>query len=120
MKIIFIAGAYFGNGRPETIQANIAHAEEYQIALANAGVGFFCPHNHTHRFEIKANQGEKFYRELDLEFIGRASDAILAIPGWETSNGANAEIEFAKQKGIPAFYPKSPEDLGVVILWNQG
>jgi len=117
MKIVFIAGPYFGDGRPEAIQANIARAETYQVALANLGIGFFCPHNHTHRFEIKAKQGEGFYRTLDMTFIERTANAILAIPGWETSNGARAEIEFAKRKGLPIFYPKSPDDLSEVIAW---
>jgi hypothetical protein len=120
MKIVFIAGPYFGDGRPETIQANIDHAERYQIALANLGIGFFCPHNHTHRFEIKARQNEGFYRTLDKTFLERCTDAVVAIPGWETSAGSRNEIEYAKQNGIPIFYPKSPGELGEVISWAKG
>ena len=119
MKIVFIAGPYFGDGKPETIQANIERAETYQVALANLGIGFFCPHNHTHRFEIKAKQGEGFYRELDRDFIDRSADAVLAMPGWEASTGARSEIEFAKQKGLPIFYPKSQGDLDEVIAWAK-
>lgn len=119
MKIMFIAGPYFGDGKPETIEANIARAESYQVALANLGIGFFCPHNDTHRFEIKAKQGEEFYRNLDMTFIDRSANAILAIPGWETSNGAKSEIEFAKQKGLPIFYPKSPGDIEEIITWAK-
>jgi|GEM_PF-4299406 len=68
MKVIFIAGPYFGNGDKSKIQDNIRHAEQYQIALANAGIGFFCPHNHTEHFEIKATANEDFYRTLDMVF----------------------------------------------------
>lgn len=42
MKIVFIAGPYFGNGDKSKIQENIRNAERFQIALANAGIGFFC------------------------------------------------------------------------------
>ena len=32
-----------------------------------------------------------------------ASDAVLLVPGWETSKGTAAEIETAKKLGIPVF-----------------
>jgi len=119
MKIVFIAGPYFGNGDKSKIQDNIRNAERYQIALANAGIGFFCPHNHTEHFELKATANEDFYRELDMMFLQKTADAIMAIPGWETSSGAKAEIEFAKTKGIPVFYPKSPEEMAEITAWAQ-
>jgi len=119
MKIVFIAGPYFGDGDKGKIQGNIRHAEKYQIALANAGVGFFCPHNHTEHFEIKATANEDFYREMDMIFLRKIADAVMAIPGWETSLGSRAEIEFAKSKGLPIFYPQSPANLEEIIDWAK-
>lgn len=119
MKVIFIAGPYFGNGDKAKIQENIRNAERYQVALANSGVGFFCPHNHTEHFEVKATANEDFYRALDIKFLEKACDAVLAIPGWEKSAGARAEIEFAKSKGIAVFYPATPDDLDAIRAWSQ-
>jgi len=119
MKIIFIAGPYIGDGNKENIEKNIRYAEKYQIALANAGVGFFCPHNHTEHFEEKANASDEFYRELDREILKRACDGIMVIPGWEISEGTKLEIEFAKKNNIPLFFPKSPEDLSEIINWSK-
>lgn len=119
MKIVFIAGPYFGNGDKSKIQDNIRHAEQYQIALANLGIGFFCPHNHTEHFEIKAGADENFYRELDAIFLNKIADAVMAIPGWENSSGSKAEIKLAKKKGIPIFYPKSPDALDEIKRWAQ-
>jgi len=119
MKIIFIAGPYFGDGDREKIEGNIRNAEKYQIALANAKIGFFCSHNHTERFEVKATADADFYRAMDLVFLEKTADAMIAIPGWETSGGTRAEIEFAKSRRIPVFFPKSPEDLGEVIAWAK-
>lgn len=119
MKIVFIWGPYFGDGDKAKIQGNIRHAEQCQIALANAGVGFFCPHNHTEHFEIKATANENFYRELDMVFLQKMTDAVMAVPGWETSAGARAEIEFAKRKGLPIFYPESPDNLGLIVDWAK-
>jgi hypothetical protein len=83
------------------------------------GLGFFCPHNHTEHFETKASAEENFYRELDMVFLRKIADAILAVPGWEKSSGSRAEIEFAKQKGLPVFFPKSPDDLGEITSWAR-
>jgi hypothetical protein len=119
MKIVFIAGPYFGDGDYEKIEQNIRNAEQYQISLANAEIGFFCPHNHTEHFEKKAHAPEDFYRSLDMEALNRLADAIVAIPSWETSGGARAEIEWAKENNLPIFYPKSPQDLTEIINWAK-
>ncbi len=119
MKIIFIAGPYFSGGDPEKIEQNIRHAERYQIALANRGIGFFCAHNHTEHFEVKANAPEPFYHELDMELLKRACDALLAIPGWENSQGAKKEVGYAIRHGMKVFYPKSPEDLTEIEKWAK-
>ena len=119
MKIIFIAGPYFSGGNPEKIEENIRNAEKYQIALANAGVGFFCSHNHTEHFEQKAKAPEEFYKEMDMLILQRAADAIMAIPGWENSEGAKKEVAWAKENNFKIFFPKSPDDLKEIIKWNQ-
>jgi len=60
MKIIFIAGPYFGDGNSNKIEENIRIAEKYQIALTNNKIGFFCPHNHTEHFSEKSKSFRKF------------------------------------------------------------
>lgn len=118
-KIIFIAGPYIGDGRKDTIQKNIRAAEQYQIALANVRIPFFCAHNHTKHFEEKANAPEEFYKAMDMEILKRTCDAVIAIPGWETSSGTREEVAWARQNNMPVFFPKSPDDLDKVITWAQ-
>jgi hypothetical protein len=117
MKIIFIAGPYFEGGNYKKIEKNIRQAERFQIALANAGIGFFCPHNHTNHFEKKTRARESFYRKLDMIFLEKVADAMLAVPGWEKSKGAKAEAEWAKKHNLKIFFPKSPNDLGEILKW---
>lgn len=121
MKIVFIAGPYFGDGTYETIEKNIRHAEIYQIELANHRVGFFCAHNHTEQFQASGNKGarapEEFYYELDWQFLTRVAEAILALPGWEKSKGAVREIDWAKEHQVPIFYPKDPTDIDDIVAW---
>lgn len=119
MKIMFIAGPYFGDGQRSTIEQNIRAAERYQIALANVGIPFFCAHNHTEHFEEKAKAPEEFYRTMDFEILKRACDAVLAIPGWEQSEGAQKEVDWARENKIPVFFPKSSDDLNEIIAWTR-
>ena len=126
MKIVFISGPLTSGAgseqpaRKEYIANNVKKAEAYQIALANAGIGSFCAHTHTMNHHEKGSKApEKYYYELDLEFLYRASDAVLAVPGWEKSQGAKAEIEWAKHHKLPVFYPKSPDNIDDIIIWAQ-
>ncbi len=121
MKIVFIAGSYFGDGTREIIEKNVREAEKYQIALANARIGFFCAHNHTEHFSSgeKADAPEEFYHELDMHFLKNISDAVLAIPGWKKSKGAQKEIKWAQQNNLLIFHPKAPSDIGDIIKWAK-
>jgi hypothetical protein len=118
LKIVFIAGPYIGDGRVETIERNIREAESYAVALANRGVGFFCPHLHTHHFGTKALAEESFYHALDFHFLTTA-DAILLTPRWRTSSGARRERAWAFAKGLPMFYPQTPDDMQAITDWND-
>ncbi len=123
MKIIFISGplttGWDGKDR-EYLAKNISEAEKYQLALVNAGVGCFCAHAHTSFHHEKGSTApEEFYYELDLEFLKRATDAVLAMPGWENSKGAKREVELALDKGLKVFYPKSPADIEEIIAWAK-
>jgi hypothetical protein len=119
MKIVFIAGPLTtgGDGSREYIEKNIKSAEEYAFALAKAGVGFFCAHTHTSNHHGKAP--EDFYYKLDFEILKRAADAVLALPGWEKSQGAKREVEWAKENNLPIFYPESPGDIEDVVKWAK-
>ncbi len=119
LKIVFIAGPYFGKGNKEEIEKNIREAEKYQAVLANARVGFFCAHNHTEHFQEKAKAPETFYHELDVEFLKRSADAVLAMPDWKKSPGAKREVEWAISNNLPVFYPESTDDLDEIIKWAK-
>jgi hypothetical protein len=121
MKIVYIAGplttGWDGKDR-EFLVNKIKAAEEYGVVLANNGIGFFCSHSHTSFHREKGSiMPEDFYYELGGEFLKRSADALLAMPGWEASNGAKMEVEIAKQMNLPVFYTQSPDDIGEIIKW---
>lgn len=122
MKIVYISGPVVGNATQTNIKAtvekNINEAKKYAETLANTGIGFCCPHVHNVELKNKSvTDIQRYYYDLDSEFLIRVADALIAIPGWETSNGAKYEIEIAKTLQLPIFYPKSPDDLNEVINW---
>lgn len=119
MKVVFIAGPYYGGGDLRNIDKNIREAESFAIALANRGVGFFGPHLHTARFELRTTAPEEYYKALDMQMLQRACDAILAVPGWEKSGGARLEIEWAKANHKKIFYPQSISDLDEIVAWAK-
>lgn len=117
MKIVFIAGPYFGDGTYEQRERNIQEAEEYAIALANRGIAFFCYATHTRHFEVKANAPEPFYKALDAELLKRACDAVLATPRWQESSGARNDVRLGREREMPIFFPESLDDLDEVEKW---
>lgn len=122
MKIVFIAGPYYGDGKYETIEQNVQDAEKVAIALANRQVPFFCAHLHTRHFEQKAAAPENFYHSLDRAILIRAADGILALPRWKESGGAQREIALADESEIPVFYLANLEDevvLNMVERWTK-
>ena len=122
MKIVFIAGPLTtgGDGTREYLAKNIQTAEQYTVALANAGVAFFCAHTHTSFHHEKGSEApEEFYYRLDLEILKRAADAVLALPGWEKSKGARREVAWAKEQGLPVFYPQSSQNLVEIVAWAR-
>lgn len=102
MKLVFIAGPYIAESY-SAIDDNIQAARAVAIELANAGIGFFCPHLHTAHFELHANADEAFYKAMDLSHLV-GCDALLAIRGFERSAGTRAEIAEARSLGIPVFF----------------
>ncbi len=102
VEVLFIAGAYM-NSDSNKIERNIKLAEEHSITLWNRGYKVFCPHLNTCHFEVKAKADEKAYREFDLRML-QYCDAVFALPNWEESEGAKAEIEEARRLGKPVFH----------------
>lgn len=125
-KIVILVGPYIGDGKPETVDANIKEAEQYAIALANMGVPFFCPHLHTAQFERKARAAEIFYKKLDFIIMERivkagGKGALVAMPRWKSSGGTRDEVAWANKNNVLVFYPQNPglAELNPILLWCQ-
>ena len=96
--VVYISGPYSGK-----ISENIQKARTVAIQVWEAGYMVFCPHLNTIHFENDCKCVYEDYLAGDIEIINRCN-AVLMVEGWEGSNGATQEYNYAKAYGLPIFY----------------
>ena len=102
-KRIYVAGPYSA-GNVIDVLKNIGAGRKVCSELFSLGFHVFSPwsdaafiiDNPHHDFNI-----DQFY-QYSIAWL-EVSDAVFLVPGWETSKGTLAEIEVAKELGIPIF-----------------
>lgn len=101
--LVYIADKYRGN-----VAENIANARKIAIEVWQSGNTAICPHLNTMHFEKDCDLQDDVYLQRDLEILSRC-DCILMGPTWIDSEGAKAELEYAKSLNMPIFiYPDMP------------
>lgn len=105
MKRVYIAGPYSSDDIIKGL-GNIRTGMRMAAKLLQHGLAVFCPWL-DHQLFLQLREGE----EITLKTIQahsmawlRASDAILALKGWESSKGTLAEIAEANTREIPVFF----------------
>jgi len=96
MLMAYIAGPYTARTR-EGVYENIARARAVALKYWWLGYAVICPHTNTGGYESEFS--EECLMRGDLEFLKRC-DLIVMMKGWQTSVGATAELEFARQHNI--------------------
>ena len=99
MKLVYVVGPYRGSGQWQIFQ-NIRRAEALALQVWQMGAACICPHKNTESFNGAAP--DRVWLDGDLEMVRRC-DAILCVPGWESSSGSLGEVALAKQLGLPIF-----------------
>ena len=101
MKVAYIAGAYRGDGMPDTIYENITIARSYAKKYWQMGYAVFCPHMNT-AFMDGACEDE-IWLSGALEIMRRC-DVLILLPGWEKSSGSVAELKEAERLDMEIVY----------------
>jgi hypothetical protein len=100
MKVIYIAGKFRGP-TPWAIEQNVRRAEERALEVNRlGGCVALCPHTNNRFFQDSLP--DQVWLEGALELMRRC-DAVMLVPGWETSSGTAHELEVARFRNIPAF-----------------
>lgn len=114
MKIAYIAGPMtpYGN-RPDTQNAaieyllNIRDMVQVAIGLIAKGYAPYCPALDYQYFLSLTYGGdtitEDAIKSISMAFL-EVSDIIVLLPGWEASEGCQAEFSRAAELGMPSFY----------------
>ena len=103
MKVIYIAGKYFGETSHE-IFTNIQVARvEAEFVWARGGIAL-CPHLNTSWMSGICPEENFLNGYLQLLTL---CDAVYTCWNWRISTGATAEVDKAKELGIPVFHNRS-------------
>ena len=109
MKKVYVAGAYSANNIIDCLK-NIGRGEYYSAKIFMMGLAPFCPW-HDADYVIKNWDKDftvKMFYDYSMAWLD-VSDCVFLVPGWENSKGTLAEIERAKELGIPIY--KNLEDI---------
>lgn len=101
-KVIYVAGRYRGKTDYEQAE-NIYHAQRVALRLWELGWVVLCPHLNTANFNWYSDLPDGVWINGGLELLKRC-DCIIMLKGYETSKGAMAELELARQLNKGIFY----------------
>jgi hypothetical protein len=101
MKVIYIAGPYRSKwGLPGRI-INIIKARRWAKLYWRCGYAVICPHSNSALMDGVVP--DILFLNGGLEILKKC-DMVVMIPGWEKSEGAIKEREFALKVGVPVTY----------------
>lgn len=102
MKVAYVAGPYRADSI-RGVQQNIERASDVAFKYWHKGYAVVCPHKNTALFDGKAFEDATIWLDGDLEILKRC-DVIVMMKNYEDSEGAKAELEFAKKHGLEIIY----------------
>jgi hypothetical protein len=102
IPLVYVAGPFSAQDRLGVV-ANIQRAEKLGVEVARLGACPWIPHANTADPEFEKVQPYTFWIEATREQLRRC-DAIIMVPGWESSSGARGEHADAIAWGKPVFY----------------
>jgi hypothetical protein len=102
MKLLYVAGPYRSKDGPRGVHKNIEAASDVAYDLWKLGAAVICPHKNSEGFDGADFFDAELWLKGDLVILGRC-DAIVMLPGWETSAGAGYELMTARTQGKPVF-----------------
>lgn len=103
--LAYVAGKYSAHSI-EQRDKNIAAADLIGRALVAKGYAAIVPHNNTTAWEFDGRFTHETFMRLDLTILERC-DLLVTVDDWKESVGAQREVLWAKDNGIPVYHSLS-------------
>jgi hypothetical protein len=94
---VYLAGPLHSSG---PVEDNVHHAVVVARKLIGHGFAPLVPHLNIH-VDPQQDYGHRRWLENDLSWL-EVADAVYRLPG--DSTGADEEVAYAQERGIPVFY----------------
>ena len=114
--MIYVAGKFSAETRAD-VEANIRAAVSVGLEVARVGAFPVIPHANTAHPEFEYLQPYRFWID-GTRILCRACDALITVPGWESSSGAKFEVSDMYDRGKPVFH--SIEELDAWLSGRAG
>lgn len=104
--MIYVASPYSHND-PQIRQERFEKVCDFCSLLINKGLVVYSPiaHNHPIACRNELPKAFTFWQHFDLHILNLCEQVtVLCIDGWEESKGVQAEIAFARKKGLPVIF----------------
>ena len=112
MRVIYVAGPITADTAWKR-EGNIRKAEEAALEIWKMGAAAICPHTMCRFFQ--GELGEEEVLNGDFEILRRC-DAVLFLPGWQTSPGSVREHRMAIEHNVPRLF--SLMDVKRYLEWS--
>jgi hypothetical protein len=84
-----------------SVLENIRAAEAAAIEVWRRGYVALCPHKNTAHFD--GILPDDAWLQGDMTLLARC-DCLVTVPGWELSEGARAEVDYARAVDMPIYH----------------
>lgn len=102
MKVIYIAGKYFGKTHQETFVNIQVARNEAEFVWSRGGIAV-CPHLNS--AWMSGICPEEYFYDGYIELVKRC-DALYTCWNWQDSKGAMLEVEAAKKMDMPVLHSR--------------
>jgi nucleoside 2-deoxyribosyltransferase len=102
MKLLYLAGPFSHDDPIHGTERNILAASEIALEAWKRGWAAVCPHKNTQGFQHAGIPQEVWYKG-DIALMLRC-DAVLMLPKYWQSKGAQLELEAAKKAGMAVYF----------------